>query len=505
QQNMNPWYTKSSYPNPTADAVSSGGVAYDGPGWTWQNFALSVGTSAGVNIGGLIQTSFGTHKTLSIGAGTFTYPNGTQVACTGTGGAITPTAGVYVAVDHTGTLQYVNFGDIPGLFYICYWTGSGVDDLRGFTNPTSGTGYGSEIGRDPAYAMFASKQVEHPVSFDSNGKMIGSTRQDGSYQAGSTGNWLLLNIRLFESAGTYAFLNTLVTTLASNLRLAAGVQCANASLFGYEVYNIGGLELPMGGRDPAMQAYCNSITGGSSGGGWNIPNSTGSVVPPAPTSPLWPPKLPGYTPVSYETSTMNIRVESVISPDIVADIEGWLGVSLSSLNSLLSYMMSHLGDLINLLMTGTFPLTLQTLSVNNPIPLPMWIMDIRLTVNLNLTATQRAIVQTNPKMLWVEFLTYPGQPTYTGSNQPWLDFNPNPLTELGVYTPWGIQGFTLYLQLPSGVISLLMSLIGGGSLSLQASISEAYIDLAIPAAWDWHFTLALSSLMGGLGLGSLGL
>ncbi len=347
--------------------------------------------------------------------------------------------------------------------------------------------YIKECGRDPRFSLYPAYNLTSPVKYNDNGKIIGSWRQDGTFQEGSIGNWLMMNIRLFEGAATYSFLDYMVASVLSVLSGFASVASANASLFGYEVYNIGGLGLSLGPHSPGANAECYKYTTGAGNGtSWNMPATNGTVLPPEAEQPLWPPMLPGFTPIAYNEDSLYLSM---------GDLFGTL------LDDILTWIMDHIsidiGDILTLLVTGTIHITIEELVVNNPIPLPMWIKSIVIELSITLNDYAIDIGAYDTGDLWVEFDTYDGQ-----RNDPYY-FDVNPLTNISVYEPVTLPNIDLYVKLPNDILGMIVSLLTDG-LNIGFELDNIILYLALPAEWDWVFPLDAVGMLGDIvDLGSL--
>jgi len=108
-------------------------------------------------------------------------------------------------------------------------------------------------------------------------------------------NWALLNIRLFHSRQTQAFFNTLLYDV-EDLNLSFVMDATiNASLFGYEIYNVGIGSMAIDSRSPFAIKCSGEFKYTEEGNIWGLPGQDGSIVPIEPPS-EWPPKdmLPEY-------------------------------------------------------------------------------------------------------------------------------------------------------------------------------------------------------------------
>jgi hypothetical protein len=175
-------------------------------------------------------------------------------------------------------------------------------------------------------------------------------------------SWVMLNLRLFDSAGTRAFITGLADVLDMNLHFYLDINL-NASMFGYELYGLGLSKLNLGGYSPYETRCADDLSQGQTGSVWGVPSANGTIVPPSDTyasSGTWIPKdfLPKFDSETTALDTSSL-MDGFSDMDLLSTITGGLGLD-----------------------GGGISLTMD-LPILSPITLPAWITVLEGTIVAN--------------------------------------------------------------------------------------------------------------------------
>lgn len=327
------------------------------------------------------------------------------------------------------------------------------------------------------YLWINSSIYPRPVSETYPNPVFGSDRYgmaDDNGNVPKDSNWLVVNLRLFNARQTSSFFHTLLYNIEDmNLSFVLDISI-NASLFGYEIYNVGIGGLRIDDRSPFAIKCKGEFQYTEEGNIWGLPGSDGSIIPIEPR-----PEIPPEDMIpNYQEDTNIINIDGLFD-----DFE----VSFGGIYSL----------------GGSIRISLE-LNLNTPLPLPVWLLRLQgdVMIDKNETPNWENVTEWSYQMNIDSNNINTQLNRYEGENGNPYDFSINTIKKDSVKHGERIETPQIYLDIEWDTIGVLwdsidvLSLLGGELKftvdTLWMQIQNLYISVSFPIAFSLNSRINLN-------------